>query len=102
MKFEIITIFPEIFRGVFEFGIIRRAVEAQDSVVRPVSNEQVSGRVNCNSLRCEESALRRPETFARKVGSPKHSVRRRAVGFVGRSVETEYAAISLVEHIKIS
>lgn len=28
MKFEIITIFPEIFRGVFEFGIIRRAVEA--------------------------------------------------------------------------
>lgn len=29
MKFEIITIFPEIFRGVFEFGIIRRALEAQ-------------------------------------------------------------------------
>ncbi len=28
MKFEIITIFPEIFRGVFEFGIIRRALEA--------------------------------------------------------------------------
>src|ERR1044072_326047 len=28
MRFEIVTIFPEIFRGVFEFGIIRRAVEA--------------------------------------------------------------------------
>ncbi|HKY04963.1 MAG TPA: tRNA (guanosine(37)-N1)-methyltransferase TrmD [Blastocatellia bacterium] len=28
MRFEIITIFPEIFRGVFEFGIVRRAVEA--------------------------------------------------------------------------
>ena len=28
MRFEIITIFPEIFRGVFEFGIIRRAAEA--------------------------------------------------------------------------
>src|ERR1044072_7892778 len=28
MRFDIITIFPEIFRGVFEFGIIRRAVEA--------------------------------------------------------------------------
>ncbi|HXG68090.1 MAG TPA: tRNA (guanosine(37)-N1)-methyltransferase TrmD [Blastocatellia bacterium] len=28
MQFDIITIFPEIFRGVFEFGIIRRAVEA--------------------------------------------------------------------------
>lgn len=28
MKFELLTIFPEIFRGVFEFGIIRRAVEA--------------------------------------------------------------------------
>jgi tRNA (guanine37-N1)-methyltransferase len=27
MWFDIITIFPEIFRGVFEFGIIRRAVE---------------------------------------------------------------------------
>ncbi|HKV37812.1 MAG TPA: tRNA (guanosine(37)-N1)-methyltransferase TrmD [Blastocatellia bacterium] len=27
MKFEIITIFPEIFGGVFDFGIIRRAVE---------------------------------------------------------------------------
>ncbi|MBI3652075.1 MAG: tRNA (guanosine(37)-N1)-methyltransferase TrmD [Acidobacteria bacterium] len=29
MRFDVITIFPEIFRGVFEFGIIRRAVEAQ-------------------------------------------------------------------------
>ncbi len=29
MRFDIITIFPEIFRGVFEFGIIRRAVEAK-------------------------------------------------------------------------
>src|SRR5204863_1070550 len=28
MRFDIITIFPEIFRGVFEVGIIRRAVEA--------------------------------------------------------------------------
>jgi tRNA (guanine37-N1)-methyltransferase len=28
MRFDIITIFPELFRGVFEFGIIRRAVEA--------------------------------------------------------------------------
>ncbi len=28
MRFDIVTIFPEIFRGVFEFGIIRRAVEA--------------------------------------------------------------------------
>jgi tRNA (guanine37-N1)-methyltransferase len=28
MRFDIITIFPEIFHGVFEFGIIRRAVEA--------------------------------------------------------------------------
>ncbi len=28
MRFDIITIFPEIFRGVFEFGIIRRAIEA--------------------------------------------------------------------------
>ncbi|MEW6129348.1 MAG: tRNA (guanosine(37)-N1)-methyltransferase TrmD [Acidobacteriota bacterium] len=28
MKFDIITIFPEIFRGVFEFGIIRRALQA--------------------------------------------------------------------------
>lgn len=28
MRFDIITIFSEIFRGVFEFGIIRRAVEA--------------------------------------------------------------------------
>ncbi len=28
MQFDIITIFPEIFRGVFDFGIIRRAVEA--------------------------------------------------------------------------
>ena len=27
-SFDIITIFPELFRGVFEFGIIRRAVEA--------------------------------------------------------------------------
>lgn len=29
MKFDIITIFPEIFRGVFEFGIIRRALQAE-------------------------------------------------------------------------
>jgi tRNA (guanine37-N1)-methyltransferase len=28
MRFDIITIFPEIFRGVFEFGIIRRARES--------------------------------------------------------------------------
>ncbi|HEY7912098.1 MAG TPA: tRNA (guanosine(37)-N1)-methyltransferase TrmD [Blastocatellia bacterium] len=28
MRFDIITIFPDIFRGVFDFGIIRRAVEA--------------------------------------------------------------------------
>jgi tRNA (guanine37-N1)-methyltransferase len=28
MRFDIITIFPEIFREVFEFGIIRRAVES--------------------------------------------------------------------------
>ena len=28
MKFELLTIFPEIFREVFHFGIIRRAVEA--------------------------------------------------------------------------
>jgi tRNA (guanine37-N1)-methyltransferase len=28
MRFDIVTIFPEIFRGVFEFGIVRRAVEA--------------------------------------------------------------------------
>jgi tRNA (guanine37-N1)-methyltransferase len=28
MRFDIITIFPEIFRRVFDFGIIRRAVEA--------------------------------------------------------------------------
>jgi tRNA (guanine37-N1)-methyltransferase len=28
LQFDVITIFPEIFRGVFEFGIIRRAVEA--------------------------------------------------------------------------
>jgi tRNA (guanine37-N1)-methyltransferase len=28
MRFDIITIFPEGFRGVFEFGIIRRAVES--------------------------------------------------------------------------
>ncbi|HLG13321.1 MAG TPA: tRNA (guanosine(37)-N1)-methyltransferase TrmD [Blastocatellia bacterium] len=27
MRFDIVTIFPEIFRGVFEFGIVRRAVE---------------------------------------------------------------------------
>src|SRR5215467_7937182 len=27
MRFDVITIFPEIFRGVFEFGIIRRAIE---------------------------------------------------------------------------
>lgn len=29
MRFDVITIFPEIFRGVFEFGIIRRATEAK-------------------------------------------------------------------------
>lgn len=29
MRFDIITIFPEIFGSVFDFGIIRRAVEAQ-------------------------------------------------------------------------
>jgi tRNA (guanine37-N1)-methyltransferase len=29
MRFDVITIFPEIFHGVFEFGIIRRAVEAR-------------------------------------------------------------------------
>jgi tRNA (guanine37-N1)-methyltransferase len=28
MRFDIITIFPEIFRGVFDFGIIRRAIQA--------------------------------------------------------------------------
>src|ERR1700761_5932867 len=28
MKFEIITIFPDFFRGPFDFGIIRRAKEA--------------------------------------------------------------------------
>jgi tRNA (guanine37-N1)-methyltransferase len=28
MQFDVLTIFPEIFHGVFEFGIIRRAVEA--------------------------------------------------------------------------
>jgi tRNA (guanine37-N1)-methyltransferase len=28
MRFDIITIFPDILRGVFDFGIIRRAVEA--------------------------------------------------------------------------
>ena len=28
MRFDIITIFPDIFRGVFDFGIIRRSVEA--------------------------------------------------------------------------
>jgi tRNA (guanine37-N1)-methyltransferase len=28
MRFDIITIFPEIFRQVFDFGIVRRAVEA--------------------------------------------------------------------------
>jgi tRNA (guanine37-N1)-methyltransferase len=28
MRFDIVTIFPEIFREVFDFGIIRRAVEA--------------------------------------------------------------------------
>ena len=28
MRFDIVTIFPEVFRGVFEFGIIRRAVES--------------------------------------------------------------------------
>jgi tRNA (guanine37-N1)-methyltransferase len=29
MRFDIITIFPEIFGSVFDFGIVRRAVEAQ-------------------------------------------------------------------------
>src|SRR5438128_7018102 len=29
LRFDIITIFPEIFGGVFDFGIIRRAVEAK-------------------------------------------------------------------------
>ncbi|MGH9761817.1 MAG: tRNA (guanosine(37)-N1)-methyltransferase TrmD, partial [Blastocatellia bacterium] len=29
MRFDIVTIFPEIFRGVFEFGIIRRALESR-------------------------------------------------------------------------
>lgn len=29
LQFDIVTIFPEIFRGVFDFGIIRRAVEAE-------------------------------------------------------------------------
>src|SRR5882672_988071 len=29
MRFDIITIFPEIFGSVFDFGIIRRAVEAK-------------------------------------------------------------------------
>jgi tRNA (guanine37-N1)-methyltransferase len=29
MRFDIITIFPEIFREVFDFGIVRRAVEAR-------------------------------------------------------------------------
>ncbi len=28
MRFDVITIFPELFRGVFEFGIISRAVDA--------------------------------------------------------------------------
>src|SRR4051812_28000654 len=28
MKFEVITIFPDFFRGPFDFGIIRRAKEA--------------------------------------------------------------------------
>jgi tRNA (guanine37-N1)-methyltransferase len=28
MRFDIITIFPEIFSGIFDFGIVRRAVEA--------------------------------------------------------------------------
>ena len=28
MRFDVITIFPEIFNGVFDFGIVRRAVEA--------------------------------------------------------------------------
>jgi tRNA (guanine37-N1)-methyltransferase len=28
MRFDVITIFPEIFRGVFEFGIVRRASES--------------------------------------------------------------------------
>lgn len=29
MRFDIITIFPDMFRGVFEFGIVRRAAEAR-------------------------------------------------------------------------
>ena len=28
MRFDVVTIFPEIFRGVFEFGIVRRAIDA--------------------------------------------------------------------------
>ena len=28
MRFDVITIFPEIFSGVFDFGIVRRAIEA--------------------------------------------------------------------------
>ena len=28
MQFDILTIFPEFFRGPFDFGILRRAVEA--------------------------------------------------------------------------
>jgi tRNA (guanine37-N1)-methyltransferase len=28
MRFDIVTIFPDMFRGVFEYGIVRRAVEA--------------------------------------------------------------------------
>lgn len=35
MRIDVITIFPEIFRGVFEFGIVRRAIEA-DLVRIPV------------------------------------------------------------------
>lgn len=34
MRFDIITIFPEIFSGVFDFGIIRRAVESNLIEVR--------------------------------------------------------------------
>lgn len=34
MRFDVITIFPEIFRGVFEFGIISRAVAAGLIVIR--------------------------------------------------------------------
>ncbi len=34
MQFDIITIFPEMFRGVFEFGIIRRAIESNLIQVR--------------------------------------------------------------------